>query len=297
MSCPGGLNGTGRCATWTFNPDGRLFPGDYYDVYFQPANGALTDAAGNVMNAAFPNVRAATTVDNTDPEVTFQWGNLTQKGNYGGSVLRERTGGATASYTFKGRKITWYTVRGPNQGSARVQITDNSNPVDTVVDNYASGTTKKVPVAFGGLAKGKHTITITVQGGLSDPSATDSFVSIDAFQVGTNTVVGTPQPSSRWNDDFSYSYTGSPGSSFSVQFRGPSVTWFPLFGPNNGIAQVLIDGVPVDQADLFAGGYSFSGITYGGLSDSIHTLTVVNTGQRNPASSDTVISVHRVRPP
>ena len=165
------------------------------------------------MNATFPTVRAATTVDNLDVEATYAWGNRKVKGTFGGSVLRERTGGASASYSFKGRKLTWYTLQGPDQGPAHVTITDNANPVDTVVNNYASTTSKKVPVAFGGLAKGKHTITITVQGGLSDPSATDSFVSIDAFQVGTNTVVGTPQPSSRWNDDFSYSYTGSPGSS------------------------------------------------------------------------------------
>jgi hypothetical protein len=294
LSCPGGLNGTGRCATWTFNPDGRLFPGDYYDVYFQPANGGLTDAAGNAMNPTFPNVRAATTVDNTDPEVTFQWGTLTQKGNYGGSVLRERTGGATASYTFKGKKLTWYTVRGPNQGSARVQITDANNSVDTVIDNYATTTTKKVPLAFGGLSKGKHTITITVQGGLSDPAATDSFASIDAFQVGTNAVVGTPKPTSHWNDDFSYSFTSSPGSRFSVQFRGTSVSWTALFGLNNGIARVLIDGVPIDQVDLYASSYFFSGLTYSGLSDSVHTLKVVNTGQKNPASDGTVVSVDRV---
>jgi hypothetical protein len=297
LTCPGGLDAFGRCATWRFNPDGRLFPGDYYDVYFQPANGGLTDKAGNAMNATFPNVRAATTVDNTDPEVTFQWGTLTQKGNYGGSVLRERTGGATASYTFKGKKLTWYTVRGPNQGSARVQITDTNNPVDTVIDNYTTSTTKKVPVVFGGLSKGKHTITLTVQGGLSDPAATDSFVSIDAFQVGTNNVVGTPQPTSHWNDDFSYSYTGSPGSSFSVKFRGTSVSWSAFFGPNNGIADVSIDGQPVNEIDLYDSGFHFTPLTFSGLTDAVHTLTVTCTGAKSSLSSDTIVSVDQVELP
>jgi hypothetical protein len=294
LTCPAGLK-NGRCKTWRFNPQSRMFPGENYDVYFQPANGGLTDKAGNAMNATFPTVRAATTVDHTDPEMSFQWGVRNYADAYGGSVFTENSGGATTSFTFKGRKITWFTVRGSDQGLARVRINDSANPVDTVVNNYAAATSTKVPIVFKGLSAGKHTITIDVQGGLGDPSATDAAVSVDAFQVGTKSVVRTPTMKSRWTEVISpYAYTLQPGASFSVQFRGPSVTWQAFFGENDGIAEVFLDGVSQGNVDLY-GPYQFAPVTFNGLTDTRHTLTVVNTGTKNPLSSDTVISVDRIQ--
>src|SRR6185369_9693880 len=114
---------------------------------------------------------------------------LDVNGAYGGSVVHERSGGASTSYSFKGTKLTWFTVRGPDQGQARVRISDAANPVDTVVNNYAATSSTKVPVVFSGLSPGRHTIRIDVQGQLGDPSGTDSLVTVDAFQVGSKAVV------------------------------------------------------------------------------------------------------------
>jgi hypothetical protein len=293
LTCPAGLK-KGRCKTWRFNPQSRLFPGENYDVYFQPANGGLTDKAGNAMNPTFPTVRAATTVDNTDVEMKFQWGVRSDAAAYGGSVFTEDSGGATTSYTFKGRKLTWFTVRGNDQGLAHVHITDAANPVDTVVNNYAAATSFKVPIVFKGLSAGKHTITIDVQGGLGDPAAVDSAVSVDAFQVGTKSVVRTPAMKSRWTEYVNeYAYSLEPGASFSLQFRGPSVTWRAFFGSNDGIAEVFIDGVSQGNVDL-SGPFGYAPVTFSGLSDTRHTITVVNTGTKNQASSNTVVTVDHI---
>ena len=99
------------------------------------------------------------------------------------------------------------------------------------------------------------------------------------------------------------------GSTTTVSFKGSSITWLGTKKSDYGVAQVLIDGVPITDGDYrLAGdtGNNKSGIdlyapvtaykrllyTAKGLTDNIwHTMTIKVTGYKNGASSGTTINV------
>jgi hypothetical protein len=71
------------------------------------------------------------------------------------------------------------------------------------------------------------------------------------------------------------------------------VTWRAFFGSNDGIAEVFIDGVSQGNVDLY-GPFGYAPVTFSGLGDTRHTITVVNTGTKNQASSNTVVTVDHI---
>ena len=86
----------------------------------------------------------------------------------------------------------------------------------------------------------------------------------------------------------------SAGSQLRIQFNGPYFKWYSVKAPNRGFARILVDGVELQTFDLYkTGDPSYEQIIWqGGLdSDRSHTLVIEVLGQRNGASTDTLVAI------
>jgi hypothetical protein len=91
----------------------------------------------------------------------------------------------------------------------------------------------------------------------------------------------------------------SAGSRLIMQFRGPYVKIFSVYGPNKGRVRITIDGqeIPGGTIDLYRPGdpvYELI-VWRGGLDDTkTYTLVVEVLGQRNGASSDSLVDIDAI---
>ncbi|MBU6286725.1 MAG: hypothetical protein ACKO2D_10190 [Chloroflexota bacterium] len=93
--------------------------------------------------------------------------------------------------------------------------------------------------------------------------------------------------------------TRQKGAIARIQFTGPYVKWYGVRGPNRGRARLTVDGVVVGATgDGIIDLYRPNETTYeliswvGGLnSDTPHTLVIEVLGQRNGASSDSIVDL------
>jgi len=107
----------------------------------------------------------------------------------------------------------------------------------------------------------------------------------------------------RTDADITYAASDSPGAAYSFRFNGQEVEITYSTGPQSGIWAVELDGSPLIDEDtgkpMTLDGYSAT-IRYGARRSfvapepGIHTLRLANTGERNPASQGTRITVAQV---
>ncbi|MFZ0377321.1 MAG: beta-galactosidase [Solirubrobacteraceae bacterium] len=99
--------------------------------------------------------------------------------------------------------------------------------------------------------------------------------------------------------DNTESFSDTAGDSMSVTFTGTAVQWIAPTSGNHGIADVSLDGKPVATVDGYSPGTNFQQVEYSvsGLADSSHTLTIEVSGQKNPASSGTYVSIDAINVP
>ncbi len=100
-----------------------------------------------------------------------------------------------------------------------------------------------------------------------------------------------------------YRSTSDPGASYQIEFNGQLVEVVYSIGPDYGIWDVYLDGQPYIDEDtgepLTVDAYN-STVRYGvsqtftAASSGEHTLTVINTGDRDPRSQGTVMSIARL---
>ncbi|KAI0723941.1 copper radical oxidase [Cerioporus squamosus] len=103
-----------------------------------------------------------------------------------------------------------------------------------------------------------------------------------------------------WSESFCNKYveksarfTSESGAAMSFTFTGTGIEWFGSLDPKHGVAQVYLDGKPVERVDTFNNAsmsqqrifWSF------GLPQSKHTLKIVNTGEKSSTSKGTVMDV------
>lgn len=88
----------------------------------------------------------------------------------------------------------------------------------------------------------------------------------------------------------------STGDTATWAFRGTSVELRGTVGPTGGEAAVSIDGGPDVPVDYYAPdpAEQVSVFRSAALTDAVHTMRVRVTGENNPASTDTVVSVDRL---
>jgi hypothetical protein len=251
-------------------------------------------------SAAAPSVRAAEAIEGgavhqeSTAAARYRWRTHASSRAIGGSYEVERTAGAQFALRFSGDSVTWYTVKGPNQGIADVSIDGIGKGS---FNNYSSAWTFDVSRTFGGLGAGGHTLRITVTGARSSAS-TDTRVAVDAIEGG-GTWYSLSEADESWRtvtpaSGPTYAKSDLMGSFVDFSFTGTGVDWYTIAGPKHGTADLLIDGTFVRTVDTYASS-KVVGVRHrvSGLADGPHVLRVRVTGERRLAATGTVISVDR----
>jgi GH25 family lysozyme M1 (1,4-beta-N-acetylmuramidase) len=288
---------TGKVVAVTLQPVETLISGQTYTAVLNPAESAspVVDRSGNAALMTELSVTMPGDVEQGSAALRYSWRTVSKSSAYGGSYVAEHLEGASASFSFMGTQVTWFTLTGPAQGKASVVIDGHARGT---FNQYSSTVHTKVAHVFSGLAKGTHTITVRVLGQVGAPGASDTQVAIDAFRAGGKTW-WTPDLDPSWRN---FQLAGASGgsvvvsdsarASLSFTFRGTGVTWETVRGPAQGRAQLFIDGALVKTVDNYAP-QPTSGVTrtIAGLLDGVHELRIVVLGSSRPASRGTFVSV------
>ena len=175
----------------------------------------------------------------------------------------------TSAYTYAFRtarvqKISWNADGSPNLGSP-----------------LAAGATQQLPSG--------------------DPGATTSVINDTDAGTGQNQVeyAGTWNSGSGcgnqcfWGNDH---WTGIAGASATIRFTGTKVALLSVVDVGNGIAAISIDGGPEQRVDYYSSLRVGEQLTYVSptLAPGPHTLKIRVTGEKNPASTSTQVSVDRI---
>lgn len=290
------VNCSGTFTSVRLTPTGRLLAGQHYTVGV-PA-GAVHDLAGNANAAASKAFRAARSLQEDAPGAVATWQSVKSSSAFGGSFVREHLRGAAAAWGFTGTSVTWWTVKGPNQGKAQIYV---DGTLKSTVNNYAAATKYHVARTVSGLSAARHTVRIVVLQVKGATAGKGTFVAVDAFTVG-KTLTGSPVLGTSWRRPASSHYSAGRAivadlarESFTVSFRGVGVTWFTQRGPTQGKAQIWLDGVLKKTIDNYA-----ASNTYGvarsltKLADKVHTLKIVVLGQHRTGGHGNNVTVDRI---
>ncbi len=289
---------TGNVRTAVVRPVQPLVVGERYQAVVDPAivPVAVVDRSGNPVPTTTVDFAAPTEVEQTSPAVADAWRTVSKARALGGSLAIEHRAGASASFAFSGRSITWFTATGPEQGRASVLV--DGHRVGTF-DQYAPGPGFRVPREVTGLERGPHVLTIRVLGTAS-ASATDTQVVVDAFEAG-GAVVKNPALDEAWGNvryprasGGSVSSTDLAGSSAVIAFRGTGVIWTTVRGRDQGRAQIWVDGLLVRTIDNYGPSRTFGvARAVSGLTDGVHTLRIVVLGESRPAATAALVTIDR----
>lgn len=301
IACRTSTGSAVACSSGTFRtvaltPKHPLVPGEHYTLTV--VKGSVHDLAGNDSGRVTRDFRAQLTLEENSVAFIPEWQKATSKSAFGGSFVRENRAGAQAAYTFRGRSITWMTVTGPTQGKALVRIDGHKKPV---VNNYAAATHYRVARTFGKLGTGLHRLTISVLGQKGAKAGRGTFVSVDAFKVGT-TVRKTPAITMTWKRIANTKFLGGhaavgnlAGEAYTLSFRGTSVTWRTLTSRTQGIAKVYLDGALKATVDNYSSAAVYRvARTWSRLADRVHRLRIVVTGTHHAGARGSQITIDRV---
>ena len=289
---------TGNVRSVQVQPLAPLIPGEGYEAVVNPFGVVVpvVDRSGNPAPETVVPFGAPTEVEETSAAASYGWRTVSSPRARGGSYAVERARGATATFMFSGRSVTWYTAVGPAMGRAAVAIDGVGRGT---FDLYGPRLVFDVARRFAGLAPGTHTITVRVLGRRS-ANATDTQVVVDAFQAAGG-VVADPEIDLAWGGvDAPQASGGSLATSdlarasVTFVFRGTGVDWYTARDPRQGRAEIYADGVLVRTVDNFAANPVFGVVrSVGGLADGVHTLRIVVLGAGRPAADGTFVSVDR----
>jgi hypothetical protein len=279
-----------------------LVPGERYKAIISPsaAPSLITDLAGNAVSLTLSAFRASVLEEETSVAARYRWQTVARPAALGGSFDREYLGGAAASFTFQGSSATWYTVTGRRQGLAEVYV---DGALVQTVNNYSSVPHLHVPRPVTGLAPGMHTLAIKVTGAKGNPAGKGTFVSIDAVRIGDAKLDPRPRLEFAWQpnsafEDVSANYVRSNlrGADVAFTFRGPGIVWYTVEGPEQGKADVFIDGFFRKTVNNHASTRLVGiPINISGLADALHTLRVVVRGKGHGVPKGGFIAVDRWR--
>jgi len=259
--------------------------------------GAVRDLAGNPSVAAGKAFRATTVLEESNAAVKRAWAVTRATGAYGRSYVREHLAGASASWTFSGRAVTWWTVTGPDQGKARVYV---DGVRKATFNNYSAATKFRVGRVIKGLTNKRHTIKIAVLGVKGAKSATGTFVAIDAFTVGKTRTASPALAATLRSVSASGLFGGHAvigdvkGETLSLTFRGTGVSLYTTRGVNQGKVAAYVDGVLKATYDGYAARTAYKvRRTISGLADRVHTLKLVVLGAHHKGAKGSLVTVDR----
>ena len=143
--------------------------------------GSATPVTVTVSNGGGGGTTTRFEQDNPAIAYTGTWITASDSRVSGGTAVETNQTGATATLTFTGTAVTWISYTSPDTaGIASVSV--DGGPA-TQVDTYTATVTPQAKVyTASGLAKGTHTLKITVSGNF-DRSGNSAYVVVDAFDV------------------------------------------------------------------------------------------------------------------
>jgi GH25 family lysozyme M1 (1,4-beta-N-acetylmuramidase) len=287
---------SGNVRTVTIQPREPLVLGETYEAVVNPAiaPSLVVDRSGNPAPNTAQAFGTPTTVEENSAAIGYGWRSVSKGGAYGGSYEVEHRSGATASFGFTGGRVTWYTALGPAAGKANVRIDGASKGT---FDLYARHADLRVGRTFDGLGPGPHTISIRVVGRARD-AASDTQVVVDAFLAGGHrssspdmrttwgkVAAAGASAGSLWSSDLK-------NSTVELTFSGTAIDWVTARGPDQGRAEISIDGLVVRTVDNYATQTAFGVVrSLTGLSEGVHTLRIRVLGDARPAAKDELVSV------
>jgi bacillopeptidase F len=280
----------------SLTPTAPLISGQHYTAYVDGS--AVTDFGGLTVPATDSgNWRASQTEQaETTRGAVYAWRTSTSSSSYGGSYTIEHLTGAQGTFRFAGKSVTWWTNNGPDYGVAYIYV---DGVFKGSVNLYRSTVAYKVGYLISGLTNTTHTLLIRVHGTKSSASK-GTKVAIDAFTVGS-TRYSTPSVTYSWQSISTSSASGGKyvradyaGASSTFTFRGTSISWYTILGSGMGKASVYVDGTLRGTYDLYSSTahYGFR-LTFGGLSDAVHTIKIVVLGTHRAASSGSYVPIDR----
>jgi lysozyme len=286
---------SGKPVTAVIEPLEPLVPGESYAVVVNPAGVApLVDRSGNPATPVEQDFAPPTEVEENSPAIRYTWRNVPAAAAYGRSYVVQNAAGATASYAFAGTSVTWFTVTGPAQGQASIWIDGH---LQGIVNGFASSVALRVPRAFHGLAPGEHTITVRVLGKKGSSAGTDTQVAIDAFRTGGHNV-WTPPLIASWGRRLVGGASGGSvavsdlvRSDASLDFFGTGVQWHTVRGPDQGRAQIYVDGALVKTVDGYGPTTTTVLRSITGLALGLHRLRIVVLGEARPSASGANVAI------
>ncbi|HEU0132332.1 MAG TPA: hypothetical protein VFQ85_15200 [Mycobacteriales bacterium] len=289
---------SGAVRTAALKPKSALVAGQHYTAVVNPAAApTVADVAGNAVATKTTAFRAATTVQEVSPSARYTWRAVPTSAALGSTYVTEHFPNAAVAYTFAGTAVTWYTVTGPNQGTADVYVDGVKR---ATVNNYAATTTYRVPRPIVGLTAATHKLRVVATGKKGSTKGTGTFVSFDAVKVGSTLTA---------NPTLTYSWRSAPVSAASggflavadlaneqatLQFRGTSISWWTSTGPNRGKASLYVDGVLKATYDNWAATTAYNvRRTVTGLSDQVHTVKLVVLGTHRAGATGNLVCLDR----
>jgi hypothetical protein len=222
--------------------------------------------------------------------------------------------GAALVVNFTGTDITWIGKIGPNFGIANYLLDGGliNGPFDAYNPTLIAQNNN---VVISGLPAGPHSLKIEVTQN-KNASSSDYYQVIDAFNItgspltlDQGSTAGYNSPalafSGPWTcgasnsgNDLSggHCYSNVANASISWTFTGSLIEVFGRPDLENGIFKVLIDGALYATIDGHFGtadidelnGYPFF---QGTVPSGTHTITIVNTGTRDPAATNTFVQI------
>ncbi|WP_405062650.1 glycoside hydrolase family 43 protein [Kribbella sp. NBC_01505] len=175
----------------------------------------------------------------------------------------------TSNYTYnfrtsRAQKISWNADGTPNLGSP-----------------LAAGATQNLPSG--------------------DPGSANYWINDTQVGTGLNQVEYTGNWSSGsgcgnqcfWSDDH---WSGETNATATIRFNGTRAALLSVIDAGNGIAAISVDGGPEQRVDYYSSIRVGEHLTYvtPTLSAGQHTLKVRVTGDRNPSSGGSIISLDRI---
>ncbi|MGZ5297483.1 MAG: GH25 family lysozyme [Actinomycetota bacterium] len=287
---------TGNVIVAVLEPVEPLVPGESYQAIVNPTGAVspIVDRGGNVAATTEADFAAPIQVEQASAAISYAWRTVSSTDAFGRSYAMDHLEGATASFAFKGRTVTWYTVLGPSQGRASVWIDGHAKGT---FNQYAPSMSFKVARSFRHLARGDHTITIRVLGREGGSGATDTQVAVDAIEAGGK-VIWSPELRFAWGKAKNTSASGGDvavsdqaRTAATFAFYGTGVDWHTVRGPHQGRAQIYIDGAPLKIVDNYASAATAVDRSIGGLALGVHELRIVVLGQARPAARGTQTSI------
>jgi probable HAF family extracellular repeat protein len=130
---------------------------------------------GDLTSAYVPLLEAATVYDELNGRIVYRgtWSRTARAGAWGGHIKSSTANGASATFTFTGRRVWWVAPVGSGFGVAKLYL---DGAFQRTV-NLGQGFGRRAPVYQRGFpAVGSHTLRIVVSG-------SGAKVSVDAFAV------------------------------------------------------------------------------------------------------------------